>query len=464
VSSSNIERRRDEADRDQGRGPDAPGEDSLLVEVVMPQMGVSVSEGTIVEWRKQVGDWVEYEEPIVDISTDKIDTEVPSPAAGRVAEIVVEPGTTVEVGTVLARLATDARPGQAHASEGNGAAASEPAAPASEAAAAQGQTPVESTATPSPEPGTAAPADAPRRYSPVVQRIAAEHGVDLEQVRGTGRGGRVRKQDVLAYLENGGAAAAEEPPLHIESPYRPEPVEPTPAPAPTPAPTPASGLYQPPAAAPLSRMRRTVGEHMKRSLDTAATCTTWIEADMSRVERARRDAGLTALPFVARATIDALREYPALNAWLQGEEHTVHEDVNLGIAVSLGEDGLIVPVIRAAQDLSAEGLSKRIKELARAARSRTLSPDDVQDGTFTITNPGQYGSIMATPVINQPQVAILDLEAVVKRPVVITDEDGNDSIAIRPMTVLGLSWDHRALDGALAAQFLAAIKRRIESV
>jgi pyruvate/2-oxoglutarate dehydrogenase complex dihydrolipoamide acyltransferase (E2) component len=438
--------------------------ETTTVEVVMPQMGVSVSEGTIVEWRKQVGDWVEYEEPIVDISTDKIDTEVPSPAAGRVAEIVVEPGTTVEVGTVLARLATDARPGQAHASEGNGAAGSEPTAPASDAAAAQGQTPVESTATPSPEPGTAAPADAPRRYSPVVQRIAAEHGVDLEQVRGTGRGGRVRKQDVLAYLENGGTAAAEEPPLHIESPYRPEPVEPSPAPAPTPAPTPASGLYQPPAAAPLSRMRRTVGEHMKRSLDTAATCTTWIEADMSRVERARRDAGLTALPFVARATIDALREYPALNAWLQGEEHTVHEDVNLGIAVSLGEDGLIVPVIRAAQDLSAEGLSKRIKELARAARSRTLSPDDVQDGTFTITNPGQYGSIMATPVINQPQVAILDLEAVVKRAVVITDEDGNDSIAIRPMTVLGLSWDHRALDGALAAQFLAAIKRRLESV
>jgi pyruvate/2-oxoglutarate dehydrogenase complex dihydrolipoamide acyltransferase (E2) component len=441
--------------------------ETTAVDVVMPQMGVSVSEGTIVEWRKQVGDWVEYEEPIVDISTDKIDTEVPSPVAGRVAEILVEPGTTVEVGTVLARLATDARPGQAHASEQNGA----PGA-ASEAAAAKGETPVQSTPSPSPEPGTATPDDAPsrerpapgaRRYSPVVQRIAAEHDVDLERVAGTGRGGRVRKQDVLAYLENGGAAeapAVEEPPLHIESPYRPEPVEPRPAPAPTAA----SGLYQAPAAAPLSRMRRTVGEHMKRSLDTAATCTTWIEADMSRVERARRDAGLTALPFVARATIDALREYPALNAWLRGDEHTVHEDVNLGIAVSLGEDGLIVPVIRAAQDLSAEGLSKRIKELARAARSRSLSPDDVQDGTFTITNPGQYGSIMATPVINQPQVAILDLEAVVKRAVVITDEDGNDSIAIRPMTVLGLSWDHRALDGALAAQFLAAIKRRLESV
>jgi pyruvate/2-oxoglutarate dehydrogenase complex dihydrolipoamide acyltransferase (E2) component len=447
--------------------------DTALVDVVMPQMGVSVSEGTIVEWRKQVGDWVEYEEAIVDISTDKIDTEVPSPAAGRVAEIVVEPGTTVEVGTVLARLATDAKPGQAHASEGNGA----PAPATSEAAAATGETPAESTATPSPEPGTATPDDAPaptgRRYSPVVQRIAAEHGVDLEQIDGTGRGGRVRKQDVLAYLENGGggAPAAEEPPLHIESPYRPEPTSPKaaaaapapPPPAPSPAPV-AAGAYQPPAAAPLSRMRKTVGEHMKRSLDTAATCTTWIEADMSRVERARREAGLTALPYVARATIDALREYPLLNAWLQGDQHTVHQDVNLGIAVSLGEDGLIVPVIRSAQDFSVEGLSKRIKELARAARERTLTPDDVQGGTFTITNPGQYGSIMATPVINQPQVAILDLEAVVKRPVVVTDEDGNDSIAIRPITVLGMSWDHRALDGALAAQFLAAVKRRIESV
>jgi pyruvate/2-oxoglutarate dehydrogenase complex dihydrolipoamide acyltransferase (E2) component len=439
-----------------------------LIDVVMPQMGVSVSEGTIVEWRKQVGDWVEYEEALVDISTDKIDTELPSPAAGRVAEIVVEPGTTVEVGVVLARLSTDAKPGQPHASEQNGS------PPASEAAAATGETPVEATAGPSPEPGTATADDAPRerrargarRYSPVVQRIAAEHGVDLERVQGTGRDGRVRKQDVLAHIESGGAAA-QEPPLHIESPYKPEPVAPRTAPAapPTTAPAPApAGTYQPPAAAPLSRMRKLVGDHMKRSLDTAATCTTWIEADMSRVERARREAGLTALPFVARATIDALREYPALNAWLEGEQHTVHSDVNLGIAVSLGEDGLIVPVIQSAQDLSAEGLSKRIKELARAARSRALRPDDVQGGTFTITNPGQFGSVMATPVINQPQVAILDLEAVVKRPVVLSDEDGNDSIAIRPMTVLGLSWDHRALDGALAAQFLAAVKRRIESL
>jgi pyruvate/2-oxoglutarate dehydrogenase complex dihydrolipoamide acyltransferase (E2) component len=209
-------------------------------------------------------------------------------------------------------------------------------------------------------------------------------------------------------------------------------------------------------------MRRQIGEHMKRSLETSAHCTTWIEVDMSRVEAARAKLGVTALSFVARAAIAGLREHPALNAWMEGERYTQHADVNLGIAVSLGEDGLIVPVVHNAHELSVEGLATRIKDLARRARSRELTPDEVRDGTFTITNPGQYGSIMATPIINQPQVAILDLEAVVKRPVVVTDPDGNDSIAIRPMTILGLSWDHRALDGALAAQFLASVKRHLE--
>jgi len=305
----------------------------------------------------------------------------------------------------------------------------------------------------------------PRRYSPVVQRIAAEHGVDLDRVQGTGRGGRVRKQDVLAFIEDGGAAAAPaEPPLHIESPYRPEPAPPRPEPvaAPSPAAAPAPAAVE---GGTLSRMRRSIGEHMKRSLETAATCTTWIEADFSRIEAARARLGVTALPFVARATVEALREHPALNATLDGEDYTRYDDaVHLGIAVSLGEDGLIVPVIRDAQDLSAEGLAKRIKDVARRARSRELVPDDVRGGTFTITNPGQFGSIMATPVINQPQVAILDVEAVVKRPVVVTDAAGNDSIAIRPICILGLSWDHRALDGALAARFLAALRARIEAV
>jgi pyruvate/2-oxoglutarate dehydrogenase complex dihydrolipoamide acyltransferase (E2) component len=211
-------------------------------------------------------------------------------------------------------------------------------------------------------------------------------------------------------------------------------------------------------------MRRQIGEHMKRSLDTAAHCTTWIEVDMTRVEAARARLGLTALAFVARAAIDGLREYPALNAWLEGERYTRHDGVNLGIAVSLGEDGLIVPVVHGAHELSPEGLGARIRDIARRARSRSLTPDEVRGGTFTITNPGQYGSIMATPIINQPQVAILDFEAVIKRPVVVTDSEGNDSIAIRPMTILGLSWDHRALDGAMSAQFLAAVKRRLEEV
>jgi 2-oxoglutarate dehydrogenase E2 component (dihydrolipoamide succinyltransferase) len=369
----------------------------------MPQMGVSVAEGTVVAWSKQVGDWVAADEPVLEVSTDKIDTEVPSPASGRLAEILVEAGATVDVGTVLARIETDARPGEPHLSEG-------------------------------PRP----------RYSPVVQRIAAEHGIDLSGVQGTGRGGRVRKQDVLAVVHAGALERDEEPPLHIESPYRPEPEPAAAEPAGT-----------------LSRMRRTIGEHMKRSLDTAATCTSWMEVDFSRVEAERERLGLTALPLVARATIDALREHPALNATLEGDAYTRHDDaVHLGIAVSLGEDGLIVPVIRDAQDLSAEGLGKAIRDLARRARSRQLEPDEIRGGTFTITNPGQYGTLMATPVINQPQVGILDLEAVVKRPVVIE----GDAIAVRPMCVLGLSWDHRALDGVLAAQFLASVRRRLESL
>jgi pyruvate/2-oxoglutarate dehydrogenase complex dihydrolipoamide acyltransferase (E2) component len=386
-------------------------------------MGVSVAEGTVVAWRVAVGDPIAADQTICDISTDKIDTEVPAPVAGVVAEILVEPEATVLVGAVLARIATSG-PVAAVAASG-------PSSPATPPALAGGPR------TPASQNGGG------RRYSPVVQRIASEHQIDLSAVTGTGRGGRVRKQDVLAFLESGPAADA---PLHIESPYRPEPT------------APAAGDGQ------LSRMRRQIGEHMKRSLDTAAHCTTWIEVDLAGVEAARQRLGVTALAFVARAAMDGLRAYPALNAWLEGDRYQQHRQVQLGIAVSLGDDGLIVPVIHDAHELSVEGLGSRIKDLARRARARELTPDDVRGGTFTITNPGQYGSIMATPIINQPQVAILDLEAVVKRPVVVTDDRGADSITIRPMTILGLSWDHRALDGALAAQYLADVRRRLESV
>jgi pyruvate/2-oxoglutarate dehydrogenase complex dihydrolipoamide acyltransferase (E2) component len=431
-----------------------------LIDVTMPQMGVSVAEGTVVGWRVGVGDEIRAEQTICDISTDKIDTEVPAPVSGVVAEILVDVDQTVDVGTVMARIAVEG----GAPSNGDGA-DSAPAPPSAPAPAASAETePAEPGPAASPAP---ARSHAPgRRYSPVVARIAAEHDVDLSTIEGTGRGGRVRKQDVLAVVNGNGhpGGAVQEAPMHIESPYRPDPPAP-PAPA-TPA-TPASGADTGAVVTGgggLPRMRRMIGERMKQSLDTAATCTTWIEADMSRVEAARAKLGVTALAFVARATVDALREHPALNAWLSGEDYTRPEDVNLGIAVSLGEDGLIVPVIHKAQELSVEGLAARIKDIARRARSRQLTADDVLGGTFTITNPGQFGSIMATPIINQPQVGILDLEAVVKRAVVVTDEDGNDSIAIRPMTILGLSWDHRALDGALSAQFLATVKRRLESI
>jgi pyruvate/2-oxoglutarate dehydrogenase complex dihydrolipoamide acyltransferase (E2) component len=413
-----------------------------LVDVTMPQMGVSVAEGTIVGWRVEVGDRIGADQAICDITTDKIDTEVPAPVDGVVAEILVAVDETVAVGTVLARIAT----------AGSGAAPDAP--PATPEPSAEPQA-VPSNGAGNGAAGTPPAAGDLRRYSPVVQRIAAEHGIDLSQVQGTGRGGRVRKQDVLALVTDGGAV--EEPPLHIESPYRPDPVPAATAATAAPAVVAGSG-----GSGQLSRMRRQIGEHMKRSLETAATCTTWIEVDMSRVEAARKRLGVTGLAFVSRAVIDALREHPALNATMEGEQYAVHHDVNLGIAVSLGDDGLIVPVIHGAHELSVEGLGARIKDVARRARSRELKPDEVHGGTFTITNPGQYGSIMATPIINQPQVAILDFEAVVKRPVVVTDAEGNDSIAIRPITILGLSWDHRALDGALSAQFLATVKRHLE--
>jgi pyruvate/2-oxoglutarate dehydrogenase complex dihydrolipoamide acyltransferase (E2) component len=417
-------------------------------------MGVSVAEGTVVEWRKQPGDWIEADEIIASISTDKIDTDVEAPATGRIQELIVGVGETVEVGTVLARIATDAKPGEAHVSEGQSSSGG-----TSEAAAA-----MESSGEAGELKGdtTVREQRGPRRYSPVVMRIAAEHDVDLEKIEGTGRGGRVRKQDVLAYVENGDGG--EEPPMHIESPYRPD----EPAPAKTRKPrfdAPAAAEPAPATAgsAPLSRMRQAIGARMLESLQTAATCTTIVEADLGRIEAARATTGFTYLPYIARATIDVLKEHPALNATLEDDTVTTYDGVHLGIAVSLGTGGLIVPVIRDAQELSVEGLAARVKDIARRGRANELTPDEVRGGSFTITNPGASGSIIATPVINQPQVAILDTEAVVKRAVVITDELGNDSIAIRPMTYLCMSWDHRALDGVAAAQFLSALRNRLES-
>jgi len=394
----------------------------------MPQMGVSVAEGTIVEWTKRPGDWVERDETVCIVTTDKIDVEIPSPAAGRLASILVEQGDTVDVGTPLAELDAGARPGEAHPEEHQ----------------------------PEPQPAEASEDEADRSgfHSPVVKRMADQHGIDLSEVQGTGIGGRIRKRDLTALIES-------DRPLHIESPYQPE--------APAPVAESNGEVLADGRREPMTPMRKLIAAHMTDSRRTAAHCTTVVEVDLSRVVATRRDlreamerrgTKLTYLAFVAAATVAELDRHPILNASVEGEELVYHDDVNLGIAVAL-EQGLIVPVIRRAQRLSLEGLAGEISELAKRARDGALAPDDVAGGTFTITNPGQFGAVLATPIINQPQVAILDLEAVVKRPVVI-GEDGDESIAIRPMTNLCMSWDHRALDGAEAARFLGDVKTRLE--
>lgn len=412
-----------------------------LVDVILPALGTSITEGTLIVWGKAVGDQVVEDETICEISTDKVDSECPSPATGTVVELLVEVGETVEVGAVLARIAPD--------TPSAGAATISPAAAAPVAA------PAVVDGSDGRVPGT----------SPVVGRIAQDKGVDLNLVTGTGRRGRVTKRDLLAYLKTTVDAPTERP-LHSESPYRPDPPE-----LPAAAPASAKPLPSPVAPAddlggttePLSRMRQGIGRTMLRSQEAAATCHTMVECDMSRIEHTRRELGLTALPLLARATIDTLHDFGELNATLEGSDITRYDRVHLGIAVSLGADGLIVPVVRDAQDLAPEGLGRRVKELAGKARAKKLDPDDVQGATFTITNPGAAGALIATPIINVPQVAILDMEAIVRRPVVVTNEDGDESIAIRPMMNLILGWDHRVLDGIYAAQFLTALRGRLEA-
>ena len=424
-----------------------------LTEVVMPQMGVSVTEGTVLEWRKRPGDWVDADETICDVTTDKVDVEIPCPVSGVVETILVEPGETVAVGTVIAEVGsgdsaespdTSGRP----AERSNGTAAGPVAGEASKSSTERAAF-----------------------VSPVVRRMADEHGVDLTRVEGHGVGGRVRKKDLVAFIEAGGveAPAKQGPsrPLHTESPYVPDAQAP-------PEPAPAGNGHSPVAAErrePMTPMRKTIAEHMVRSRHTAAHCTTIVEVDFSAVaaRRAelkpafqRKGVPLTYLAFVARATVEALGEFPVLNASVDGDEIVYHDSVNLGVAVAL-EQGLIVPVIRDAQRLSLEGMAVAIADVAERARSRKLEPDEVQGGTFTITNPGQFGAVLATPIINQPQVAILDLEAIVKRPVVVDGSAGDDTIAIRPMAYLPMSWDHRALDGADAARFLGRIKSLLET-
>ncbi len=423
------------------------------IEVVMPQMGVSVSEGTITKWLKQPGEAVAADEPLLEISTDKVDTEIPSPAGGVVQEILIPEGETVEVGTVLATIAA----------EGTAAPAPAPPPQPEPSAHEHKESEPEPELEPRPEPGS----DNGKTFvSPVVARIAAEHGVDPDAVPGTGRGGRVTKKDILSHLEAEPAAAAAPAaaPAAAAPPPPPAPVAP---PAP-PAPAGAGELVEP-----MSAMRRGVAEHMRRSLDTSAHVTTVFEIDLTKVVNIRQKlkpefqkaygVNLTYLAFIARATVSAIENWPWVNGEIRGDSIVRKQFVNLGIAVALeGGKGLIVPVIRNAEGLNLLGTARAIADLAERARTKKLVPDDVQGGTFTITNPGGWGAIIGTPIISQPQVAILDVEALVKRPVVIEDENGNDAIAIRSMMNLCLSYDHRLVDGAYAAQFMKELRENLE--
>ncbi len=419
----------------------------MRVDVVMPQMGESIAEGTITKWMKSVGDTIERDEPIFEISTDKVDAEIPSPAAGTVVEIKNQEGETVPINEVVAVIETDA-----------GAAASAPAPEAEKPAREE----TEAAVTPPPAPQPAAGAS--RFVSPVVRRIADERGIDPSRVPGTGAGGRVTKKDILAFIASGAATAA---PVSAAAPAAaatpgPAAVAPRVGPAPVTFGPGADTIREP-----LSVMRKKIAEHMIHSRRTSAHVQSLFEVDMTHCARLRakhkqayvdrHGVKLSYLAFVIKAVCDALRSWPILNSSLEGDDIVYKKNLNVGIAVAL-DWGLIVPVVHNADHLSVAGLSAKVHDLANRARGKQLNPDEVQGGTFTITNPGQFGGLFGLPIINQPQVAILGLGGIKKRPVVI-----NDAIAIRSMMYLSMSYDHRVVDGAVADQFLAQIARALEN-
>jgi pyruvate dehydrogenase E2 component (dihydrolipoamide acetyltransferase) len=464
------------------------------IDVVMPQMGVSVSEGTITKWLKQQGERIEADEPLLEISTDKVDTEVPSPAGGIVQQILVQEGETVEVGTRLAVISPEGAPADAEAAPAPPVAppalelAQEPAPVVPESPVLESPAPESSVS----EPAAAVPPSAPAPVaegngdldgksfvSPVVARIAGEHGVDVASVPGTGRGGRVTKKDILAFIESGAQVVPAAEPVPAAPPTQAPPPQaapapPTPPPPGAPAPVSAEALAAGETVEPMSAMRKGIAEHMRRSLDTSAHVTSAIEVDMSKVVairgRLKREyeqaygVNPTYLAFIARATIDTLREYPYVNGEIRGDQIVTRNYVNLGLAVELADGkGLIVPVVKNTESLNLLGIAKAIADVASRAREKKLLPDDVQGGTFTITNPGGYGTFHGTPIISQPQAAILGTYAIVKRPWVVQDELGDDVIAIRSIMNITLTYDHRLVDGALAGRFLRDLRKRLES-
>jgi pyruvate dehydrogenase E2 component (dihydrolipoamide acetyltransferase) len=426
----------------------------MPTDVVMPQMGESIVEGTITKWLKKLGDKVQRDEPLFEISTDKVDAEIPAPASGVLQEIKVTEGNTVQVNTVVGVIG-----------EGNGASASAPvpataktAAPAPPAPALPAPAKKETAAAPPPPPAPAVSEEEEAsdvRSSPLVRKLAREHNVDLARVTGTGTGGRVTKQDVVDFVDRRSSAPASAP------------AAPAPRQAPTPAPAAIPGDL-----VPMSNMRKIIAQRMIESRRTSAHVHCMFEVDMTRIVNLRNKlkhgfeqrtgSKLTFMPFFVRAAIIALQQYPIVNASLEGDNIRYHKHVNAGIAVAL-DWGLIVPVLKNADELNFLGLQRGITDLGERARTKKLMPADVDGATFTITNPGQLGAVFGLPIINQPNVAILGVGGIAKQPMVVTDKDGADSIAIRSVVHLTLGYDHRIIDGALADHFMVVVKKTLEN-
>ena len=434
----------------------------MPTDIIMPQMGESIVEGTITKWLKKPGDKVQRDEPLFEISTDKVDAEIPAPASGVLQEIKVSEGTTVGVNTIVGTIAAEGEAASAKPAPAQAAPA--PQKPAEKAPAKE----EEKRSAPAAAPTPAAHDDDQEeaRSSPLVRKIAREHGVSLSQVSGTGLGGRITKQDIQSFIENQGAARAR---VGTDASVRPaerrDVVPSAPAPrAAAPAPIPGDLV-------PLTNMRKLIAKHMIESRRTSAHVHCMYEVDFTRIVNLRNKqkngfeqrhgVRLTMMPFFVRAAIMALQQWPIINASLEGDNIRYHRNINVGIAVAL-DWGLIVPVVKNAGDLNFLGLQRGITDLGERARSKKLKPDDVEGSTFTVTNPGQFGAVFGLPIINQPNSAIMGVGGITKMPLVVTDKDGNDSIAIRSVVHLTLGYDHRLIDGAVADQFMAQVKKNLE--
>jgi len=435
----------------------------MPTDIIMPQMGESIVEGTITKWLKKPGDKVQRDEPLFEISTDKVDAEIPAPASGVLREIKVAEGTTVGVNTVVGTIAVD------------GEAATKPAAAPAKTAPVPA-TPPKEEAKPAPAPPPAPASSAQdeeveeARSSPLVRKIAREHGISLSQVSGTGLGGRITKQDIMQFIENRGSSVGTDASVRpAERSEAPASAQPTAAPAP---PRPPSPAPYPGDLVPMSNMRKLIAKHMIESRRTSAHVHCMYEVDLTRIVNLRNKlksgfeqrhgARLTFMPFFVRAAIIAIQQWPIVNANIEGENIRYHRQINMGIAVAL-DWGLIVPVLKNAGDLNFLGLQRGITDLGERARNKKLKPEDVEGSTFTITNPGQFGAVFGLPIINQPNSAIMGVGGIMKQPMVATDKDGNDSIAIRSVVHLTLGYDHRLVDGAVADQFMAQVKKNLET-